>query len=127
MRVRVPPNEKWLKPFTSFQNIYRIVERTGEYIEIDCPFGIEIDRLACNMGKKEFARFFRAIQVVGGKKVKRGDILTIDPYKSRKVVIRYAPEELEYVKKAAEAVGMSLSEYIRSAVFMRMLKDLGIE
>lgn len=126
MKVRFPAKEEWIKIFERLPPVSKINVSDG-VVEVDCPFGYEFTRDACRLSVREFARLFRSIEVEGGRKKKKWDKIILEPHKTVSVAVRWSPTEYEYVKKAAESAGMKVSEYIRSCVFMRMIRDLNIE
>jgi len=125
MKVIIPNIPKFVKVFEGLPSIFtrRIMK---DRVEIDFPLGYEINREFCGFKQREFVSFFREIEVKDGKKIRRGDIIILEPKKDSRLSIRISFSEKKLIEEAARKRGKRLVEYCRAAIFTQMTRDLNL-
>jgi len=123
MRVTLPYREEYEEIFIHLPPIFK-VKRTSERLEIECPLELEISRLTTGLKQREFSKFFKEIEVQGGKKKKDGDFIILKPLRPTVFPLRFAETELNIIKEAAAKTGVSVAEYCRRACITKAYEDL---
>ena len=125
MEVTFPEDPRILEIFSGLPPMFEIERRNG-IVTVYCPIGYEFRRDFHGFKVREFYRVYKALQVKGGRKIWKHDSIILDPKKTKRVLIAIAPGELYLLKAAAALAGEGLSDYIRTAAFTRMARELGL-
>ncbi|MEM2189568.1 MAG: hypothetical protein QXG35_09615 [Nitrososphaerota archaeon] len=125
MKVSFPEDPKISRIFEGLPPLFKI-EKEGGWVTVYCPVGYEISREFFKFKVREFYRIYRALRVEGGRKIWKGHVIILEPKKTKVLRVRFSPSELELLKIAADRAKESLPEYVRTTLFTRMARELGL-
>ncbi|MEM1792689.1 MAG: hypothetical protein QXE92_00415 [Thermofilaceae archaeon] len=125
MKISFQEDPKVMEIFKGLPPIFRI-EKSDDTVIVYCPIGYEISRHFYKMKVREFYRVYKALKVEGGRKIWKYNTIILEPKKTKSLRIQISPGEFYLYKVAAERAGETLSDYIRTAAFTRMARDLGL-
>jgi len=125
MKVTFPRDERIIRMFKGLPPIFRF-EEEGDSVTVYCPVGCEIRREHYDLTLLQFKRICNKLRVENGRKLWKGDSLILDPAKRAMLRFRLSRSELALVKSMAARSGESLTDYVCSAIFTRMARELGL-
>jgi len=125
MKVTFPKDKRIMSMFKGLPPIFRFEEK-DDSVTVYCPIGYQIRREHCNLTPLQFRRIYNKLRVERGRKLWKGDSLILDPVRKATLRFRLSKSELALVKAMAARSGESLSDYVCSAVFTRMARELGL-
>jgi hypothetical protein len=120
MRVTAPKNETFKKLMSEVA--YRILKEDDFQTVLEGMFSVEVSSEDLKMRPKEFKRFCDAVIVEDGKKVRKGNLLIIGPYRTRQLRVRLSDEEYEKLKQCAKMRMCSLSFLFRGTLLSAIAK-----
>ena len=124
MKIIFPEN-KILEDYVRNVLFYRKVEGSTDNVTYEGIFEFHIDRQSLGLNAREFAEFFRKVEVENGRKRKIGDYLEIRPFRGARIRTKIPKQYLSALKKVARHFGRNLSKHARF-VTLEALRE-GIE
>ena len=105
--------------------LYRKTSEVGEWITYQGPFEFGVARQNILLSARDFVSFVRAIEVKGGYKRKRGDMLLVQPYRTKSFRIRVSEDYQELLSKVSKRLGKNPSEHARISLLDALQGALG--
>jgi RNase P/RNase MRP subunit p30 len=120
MKVTAPKNETFKKLMSRVA--YKPLKEDDSLTVLDGMFSVEVSSEDLKMHAREFKRFCDAVIVEGGKKVRKGTLLIIEPLRTRQLKIRLSDEEYEKLKRCAKMRMCSISFLFRGTLLSAIAK-----
>lgn len=114
-----PELEKFLQTL-----LYRKVDELKEWTTYEGVFEFGIARQNLRLSARDFVSFTRATEVDGGYKRQRGDMLLVQPFRTKPLVVRISEDYLCCLEKVAKALGRRPSEHARISLLHALQKAL---
>ena len=122
--VMFPKNERLARMLK--QVLYEKVGETNDSMIFKGPLPLDIDADILRMGVRSFIRFCEKVHVDGGRKLRKGGHLFIEPYRTVKLNVRMSEEEYSLLSKVANMAGRKPTTLFRTFLLSALAKMEGV-
>ena len=125
MEISVPErmlNEKIMKGFEELG--YKVKCKKDDSVTFEGVFSLRVTADLAGMGVREFITLCKKLTVKGGRKIRRGGTLFIEPIRMKRLTVRLSNDEYEALKKVARERGYTkrnLSSFFRDSLITSLL------
>lgn len=131
MRVTLPAEMLNPKVAKGFEELgYRKIDEGKGSVTFEGTFSLRISASLLAMGLRRFAELCEKVTVDGGRKIRRGNELSITPLRSRRIVVKFSKDEFAALKRVAKERGYSerkISSFFRDSLVSVLIAKMDKE
>jgi hypothetical protein len=119
MLIKAPYNRR----FDSFARSYcNVVVRTKDYVVYETITDWKTTAADLGMKPRQFRAFCNNIEVEGGRKVRKGTVLELKPYRNKTIYVRLAEEEYNALKEYADDQNLTVGAALRKILVTALMR-----
>jgi len=111
------------KRFNSFaKNYCNVVLQAKDRVIYEAIADLKTTAADLGMRPRQFGVFCSNIEVEGGRKVKKGTILELKPYRNKMIYVKLAKEEYAALKEYADDQNLTVSAALRKILITTLMR-----
>ena len=111
------------KRFDSFaKNYCNVVLQAKDYVVYEAITDLRITAVDLGMRPRQFSAFCKSIEVEGGRKIRKGTVLELKPYRNKTIYIKLTEEEYAALKEYADDQNLTVSDAFRKILVASLMR-----